>query len=753
MKKIITMAGIGLLLSGSLSAQVYIMEENFTPTGVSNEGLVVGYHFLAGPYSLWDPRTEEVKEIGGISAGDNHGGMARFSEDCKWICASSVTKMDWPEGWTKYPQYQVDYTINSIAIADGLTFYAIGKKQNGNGVVLTSSDGMRWREIAREDMPDMPDTQGSLNAISFATDYVGFMGGDDAYFAYTTTKGTSWYAMDPRPAGSTDKVESYPTLDFIQSPPYAGVVGAELENGGYAVYQTPDGGESWQATTGVAGIPVHISHIGNIFYLVTKNGHIQRSIDNGLHWTDVFTTDKPLYKIRFSEDKVGIALSQGGVFRTMDGGKSWNEIPSVENTTWNDLLWQDALHGIMVGSDGACYSTDSRGATWQKVEIDEEGKNLTALAQTDDYLFVGGVDGNFYRYIVNMPDVSMMSRYNVANDTWEALGNLGYISYPSASSAYYMSGDGKTVVGIGQIVKYGLRVPHAMAWSETEGVIDLGGKFDNLGRATRANCVSRDGSVIVGWQDENGPWHSAVWRKNPEGGYFPNEFILKDPSKGSSDITNRLGQCFSVSPNGKWIGGRGQEGVTATAGAWIWSEETGVKEISTYDASVTGINNDGTLAVGYDAGLNGFIWSEEDGFQTVDDYARNKFGYDGDTYLCSIMNMSYNGRYLCGWGVMGDYVHAYMIDRGESVSIENMPAVQCNASVYPNPVSEELHVDLFYNTDTQISLLDLQGRIVLSRQTTSQQNKISLAGVNPGLYLVDVRAGAAHKTFKIEVIR
>ena len=66
MKKFnVTLAG--LFAVNCLFAQVTILEENFTPTGVSNDGFVVGYYDQSSPYSLWNPESGEMTEIGGVS--------------------------------------------------------------------------------------------------------------------------------------------------------------------------------------------------------------------------------------------------------------------------------------------------------------------------------------------------------------------------------------------------------------------------------------------------------------------------------------------------------------------------------------------------------------------------------------------------------------------------------------------------------------------------------------------------------------
>ena len=114
---------------------------------------------------------------------------------------------------------------------------------------------------------------------------------------------------------------------------------------------------------------------------------------------------------------------------------------------------------------------------------------------------------------------TQMSRYDRTTGIWTILGNLGYPSGTDLSGGYAISGDDSTVVGLTWAdTTGGFMFAHGVAWTQQHGIYDLGSLYDSIGRSTRANAVSYDGSVIVGWQDFNGPWKSAVWRKNPAGG-------------------------------------------------------------------------------------------------------------------------------------------------------------------------------------------------------------------------------------------
>ena len=70
--------------------------------------------------------------------------------------------------------------------------------------------------------------------------------------------------------------------------------------------------------------------------------------------------------------------------------------------------------------------------------------------------------------------------------------------------------------------------------------------------------------------------------------------------------------------------------------------------------------------------------------------------------------------------------------------------------VYPNPVVDELQIRGI-NTNTELTLLDIMGKVVL-RQTTSKDNeKISVSDFPEGIYFLRVSTNDASKTMKIMI--
>ncbi len=337
------------------------------------------------------------------------------------------------------------------------------------------------------------------------------------------------------------------------------------------------------------------------------------------------------------------------------------------------------------------------------------------------------------------PQGPEMSRYNRTTNTWAPLGSHGWSLDGTWSGGYSISGDGNTVVGNAWAdTTGGYGYMTGMVWNETEGAIDLGTLF--FDRSTRANDVNGDGSVVVGWQDYNGPWKSAVWRKNPAGGYFPNEYILLDPLGDSLDEFNQMGECTAVSLDGNWIGGAGD--YANNGNPWIWSEATGVVDLGTLypggSGYVAALNENGTMAVGriqvgpWDPEL-AFIWTPSGGIQDLNDYAQNTLGLDlGSHVIYSANCMSENGDYIAGYGV-DTATWNFFAYRMSMTPLGVHETSEQNFSVTPNPADNLVTIHTQESVDIVITS---SGGKVMQRSTATGGQQIDISSYAAGVYFL-----------------
>ncbi len=347
-----------------------------------------------------------------------------------------------------------------------------------------------------------------------------------------------------------------------------------------------------------------------------------------------------------------------------------------------------------------------------------------------------------------------LSRYDRSTEEWTLLGDLGFPVDFSVSGGYSISGDGTTVVGNSWAdTTGGYAYSHAVAVDPINGVSDLGTLF--FGRSTRANAVNEDASVVVGWQDFNGPWKSAVWRKNPNGGYFPNTYVLLDPLGDASDEFNQMGECSAVSADGEWIGGYGD--YANNAEPWIWSEATGVINLGHLPLTGTGyvgdMSADASVVVGwFDGELWGdprtpFIWTAADGLQNLNTYVTAELGIDlGNLQLSGASCISPNGRYIAGYGVEAPFnAFAFRLDLEMSTGIQTA-TTNGTLNAYPNPTSGQVTINV--PEVSSLSIVGADGKVLFEKNVKGNP-VIDLSAYVPGIYTIRVRTLDCVRTARI----
>lgn len=655
MKKTILLTLLACVVITSTSFAQYITKDTFfETTGVSNQGVISGYEAQAGPYSLWNPEANTFEQIGGLAPGQGIGGKAIFSGDGTMLSGASSVTVTTPTEWEKL-NTGFNYIFRGIDFPEGQNSqgYAAGESltYNGDGIVIATYDGgdtwnQLWTGVGQ-----------GIEAMSFPTLSTGYVGGWSQYFAKTTDGGNTWTEQTP----GAD-VYFYTSIVFKDAS--NGVVTAQT-NTGVAVYTTSDGGDTWTTGSGLVGVPYKLTHVSDdTYFLVTNGGDIQKSTDNGLTWTSVFSGGGLLLGIEFYDSMTGIATAENDVYKTTDGGATWVGTEVIEGALWRDVAWLDANNVTLIGTPELIFASEDGGDTWPINNIATSTLNeaLYDIFFTPNGTgYIIGSQGVMFRKTSSTNDYAIMSRYDTTTNTWTALGSLDFPVDNSLSGGYNISGDGTMVIGNSWAEPApgtsGLGA-HAVAWTDTDGIIDLGTLYPNDNRSTRAEAVSHDGSIIVGWQDFNGPWKSAVWRKDANGDFLPNEYLLVDPNGDPTDQMNQLGECSAISADGTVIGGRGD--FANDNEPWIWTEAGGYQSLGTLSpgaaGSVTGINHDGTIVIGYfqigpwDPNIP-FIWTPSGGLQNFHDFITEVLGYDmGAGQIYAPNSISPNGEFITGWG-------------------------------------------------------------------------------------------------------
>jgi probable HAF family extracellular repeat protein len=211
-----------------------------------------------------------------------------------------------------------------------------------------------------------------------------------------------------------------------------------------------------------------------------------------------------------------------------------------------------------------------------------------------------------------------------------------------ASSGYDSADDG-TVVGLSYNAQ-GNAV--AFRWNAATGIAELP-RLDADSYA-RANAISRDGHVVIGWNDTETGYRRAV--KWTDG-------VISELLDAQS---LQVGEALGVNRNGSVIVGTGA-GADGKE-AWRWTAATGVQPIgiitsgSFFDrAYAFGVSDDGNLiggASGFGFQREAVVWTPSTGMIKLTDFLTARgIAVPQGWLLNSVTAVSGDGRVLGGWGL------------------------------------------------------------------------------------------------------
>jgi uncharacterized membrane protein len=245
-----------------------------------------------------------------------------------------------------------------------------------------------------------------------------------------------------------------------------------------------------------------------------------------------------------------------------------------------------------------------------------------------------------------------MGRYDVGTGAWTALGGIGAISDAETSSGWGISGDGSSIVGLGWVTPGSA---HAVQWRQSTGMVDLG--TTTVDRSSRANATNFDGSVVVGWQDNDNGRQGAVWVNGTQ------ELIFDNNGFAASEAS-------AVSSDGTYVSGFQFGGFFAPSELWRYNTVTntyeGLGNLTDGGAAGTtagaAMNGDGTLIAGGTWGFGpaffgtAIIWEEGVGVQRFSEYLDARgIAYEAGYSFAFVTDISADGTWFTGWGLTANF--------------------------------------------------------------------------------------------------
>ena len=172
------------------------------------------------------------------------------------------------------------------------------------------------------------------------------------------------------------------------------------------IANSTDGGKTWNVQHLVRGGAVLLA-IGaasdRVLYAAGTGGALLFTKDGGTTWTRTSVPASVIYAASFSDDLHGLIQTPHTIYRTSDGGASWQPItidlsgPDLKGFRWvRTLVALDPDHMVVVMSEGnASYYADKLlvtkdgGETWKALDIPSTGL-MSVSAYNGQYWAAGG---------------------------------------------------------------------------------------------------------------------------------------------------------------------------------------------------------------------------------------------------------------------------------------------------------------------------------------------------------------------------
>lgn len=294
----------------------------------------------------------------------------------------------------------------------------VGWYVNGAGKIFKTTDaGTTWTMQLHK-----PGTY--FRCIAFVDEKLGFAGNigpgyfpnvsDETPLYKTTDGGTTWEAVTsiegPKVVGlCAIEVVRYKFINAGNLAEKTRLVATGRVGGPAALIVSDDLGATWQQIampeSAKMAFDVHFFDDKHGFIATATSDNVEESKalivatdDGGKTWRDAYVGERPFeltWKMSFPTRDVGYvtiqsynpdpSASQRFVAKTTDGGKTWTELPLVDDHKVRQfgVAFVDEQRGFVGAMPGGFATTDG-GATWQRVEFGNAVNKIRVLRDGED---------------------------------------------------------------------------------------------------------------------------------------------------------------------------------------------------------------------------------------------------------------------------------------------------------------------------------------------------------------------------------
>jgi photosystem II stability/assembly factor-like uncharacterized protein len=300
------------------------------------------------------------------------------------------------------------------------------------GAVVHSSDGVRWQELAAPQRWSQ-----TLDDVSFPDAANGWVVGatagqnSRALILHTADGGATWTRQ------AAPLLDELGGVDFVDAM-NGWVVSDSADSRGRALYRTSDGGATWvpqRPHAGIIGLDA-VDFLDPTTGWVTGPyesgsavsglvpGAVFRTSDGGATWnTYPLPRNTMLYELQFLDEHDGWAIQEKFashlfsryVVHTSDAGKTWTRLAQFSGSRPTSVQFLDSQTGWVAVLGKGIYATSDGGTTWQR-EADSDA-TLAIAASDSAHVWAFGL-GDLLGTVDSSADTAPPSTLSDGDGAW-----------------------------------------------------------------------------------------------------------------------------------------------------------------------------------------------------------------------------------------------------------------------------------------------------------------------------------------------
>ncbi len=271
------------------------------------------------------------------------------------ILLSISSTFSFSQKWEVIHNFSPQQTLQKVRFRNSQYGLTVGSLYNGStkNIHRTIDGGKTWKDVSSGY------TSMRFMDIFFVSDSVVYMSGNEGIIIRSYDGGLNWETM------TTDTKEQLWGIHFISAK-----IGIAVGSNGKIIYSN-NGGRNWEdVSPGKSNLLYDVTFNAEGVGFASGSNILWRSDDGGLSWNEVidFPYESPadwIRSITFINEKLGFACADiGRIYRTTDGGDTWSRMNSPTQEPLFEVDFIDDKNGMIVGFTGTILHTKDGGENW-----------------------------------------------------------------------------------------------------------------------------------------------------------------------------------------------------------------------------------------------------------------------------------------------------------------------------------------------------------------------------------------------------